>query len=125
MVAPLDLGRAAAERLVSDLHDVGIRYVEGPRRYSPREVAGVLSHMLGIRVDVQVTPRDQFKEAFRSLGFSESAADAYARMTQVSIDGGFDRPGNALRGSTTLEDYLGGQLASIRGHSGGSTRTGA
>lgn len=106
MVAPRDLGEVAAQRLVSSLDDVGIRYVEGPKRYSSEEVAKAFSKALGRPVEVVVTPRAQWKDAFRKLGFSEAAADSYARMTGVSIDSGFDLPKDAVRGTTTVEDYV-------------------
>ena len=106
MVAPLDLGEIAAQRLVSTLDDIGIRYVGGPRRYSSADVAKAFSQVLGAPVGVDVIPRDEWKEAFQGLGFSEAAADSYARMTAVSLDGGFDMPDDALRGATTLEAHI-------------------
>ncbi|GFE91761.1 NmrA family NAD(P)-binding protein [Steroidobacter agaridevorans] len=106
MVAPRDLGTLAAERLVSSPDDVGVRYVEGPARYTPADVAKAFSKALARPVEVVVTPRDQWKESFLNLGFSEAAADSYARMTAVSVDGGFDMSDNAWRGTTTLERYI-------------------
>ncbi|WP_211265057.1 NmrA family NAD(P)-binding protein [Lysobacter antibioticus] len=106
MVAPRDLGEAAAARLLSPLDDTGVRYVEGPRLYSSNDVAEAFSKALGQPVKVKVTPRDQWKQAFLGLGFSEAAADSYARMTAVSIDDGFDLSDDPLRGTTTLDDYI-------------------
>jgi uncharacterized protein YbjT (DUF2867 family) len=106
MVAPRDLGEVAAARLVSSLDDTGVRYVEGPRLYSSNEVAAAFSKALGQPVKVKVTPRDQWKQAFVGMGFSEAAAESYARMTAASIDEGFDLSDDPLRGSTTLDDYI-------------------
>lgn len=106
MVAPRDLGEIAAARLCSSLDDVGVRYVEGPRLYSSNDVAQAFSKALGRPVRVKVTPREQWKQAFLALGFSEAAAESYARMTAVSIDDGFDVSDDPLRGRTTLEDYV-------------------
>ena len=111
MVAPLDLGKIAAQRLLSTPDDTGIRYVGGPRRYSSADVAKAFSQALGVPVGVDVIPRDEWKEAFQGLGFSEAAADSYARMTAVSLDGGFDMPDDALRGATTLEAHIRDLLA--------------
>lgn len=111
MAAPRDLGEMAARRLVSSLDDVGIRYVEGPRRYSSADVAKAFSQALGRPVELDVTPRSKWQEAYRSLGFSEAAAESYARMTAVSVDASFDMPDDALRGSTTLEAYIRGLVA--------------
>lgn len=106
MVAPRDLGKAAAERLVSPLADSGVRYVEGPDRYSSDDVAQAFADALHRDVEVVVTPREQWEEAYLALGFSEPAAKSYARMTAVSLDSGFDHDPNPIRGSTTLEEYI-------------------
>lgn len=112
MVAPRDLGEAAAARLMSPLDDVGVRYVEGPRRYSSKDVATAFSQALGRPVEVEVVPRDKWKETFLGLGFSEAAADSYARMTAASVDGGFDLPEEPLKGGTALEEYVSNLVAS-------------
>lgn len=106
MVAPRDLGKVAADRLLSSLEDVGVRYVEGPERYSSADVAKAFSKALGRPVEVDVIPRNKWREAYRGLGFSAAAADSYARMTATSIDSGFDMPGDAVRGTTTLESHV-------------------
>jgi uncharacterized protein YbjT (DUF2867 family) len=106
MVAPRDLGEAATDRLLSALDDTGIRYVEGPRRYTSADVAQAFAKALGLPVQVDVTPRENWKAAFLALGFSDAAADSYTRMIAVSVDSGFDMPDDAIRGATTLEDYI-------------------
>ncbi len=106
MAAPRDLGKAAADRLLSPVDDVGVRYVEGPDRYSSDDVAQAFAAALGRPVDVVVTPREKWEAAFRRLGFSEPAAKSYARMTAVSLDGGFDYDARAIRGVTTLHEYV-------------------
>jgi uncharacterized protein YbjT (DUF2867 family) len=106
MVAPRDLGKIAADRLTSSLDDVGIREVEGPARYTSADVAKAFAKAIGRQVQLEVIPRDKWKEAFLTLGFSEAAADSYARMTAVSVDGGFEMSDDPLRGTTTLETYI-------------------
>ena len=106
MAAPRDLGKAAADRLLSPAADAGVRYVEGPDRYSSNDVAQAFAEALGRPVEVVVTPREQWEPAYRKLGFSEPAANSYARMTEVSLDGGFDYDGRAIRGATTLGEYI-------------------
>ena len=49
---------------------------------------------------------ERAEAAYRKLGFSEPAANSYARMTEVSLDGGFDYDGRAIRGATTLDEYV-------------------
>jgi uncharacterized protein YbjT (DUF2867 family) len=106
MVAPKDLGRIAADRLMTGRDDTGIRYIEGPRRYSSAEVAQAFSSALGRRVTVEVTPRERWKQAFQAMGFSDPAAESYAGMTAASVDSGFEVPDEPLRGTTTLETYI-------------------
>lgn len=86
--------------------DVGVRYVEGPRRYSSEDVAEAFSGALGKPVKVAVTPRGNWQEALRQLGFSDAAANSYARMTAVSLVGGFDLSDDPIRGTTMLESYV-------------------
>lgn len=106
MVAPKDLGEVAADRLMSAPDDQGVRYVEGPRRYTPSDVARAFAQALDQPVEVHVVPRAEWRQAFVRQGFSETAAASYARMTEVSVDGGFDLSDTPLRGATTLEAYI-------------------
>jgi uncharacterized protein YbjT (DUF2867 family) len=106
MVAPEDLGRAAARRLREPPHDQHISKVEGPERYSVRDVAEAFAEALARPVEVVVMPRDQWVDAYRKQGFSEAAAQSYARMTAVSVDSGFERPKSPERGQVTLEAYI-------------------
>ncbi|WP_432769953.1 MAG: NmrA family NAD(P)-binding protein [Sphingopyxis sp.] len=106
MAAPRDLGKVAADRLLSPVADTGVRYVEGPDRYSSNDVAQAFAEALGRPVEVVVTPREQWEEAFRKFGFSKPAAASYARMTAVSLDGRFDYDERSIRGGTTLDEYI-------------------
>jgi uncharacterized protein YbjT (DUF2867 family) len=106
MVAPRDLGAVAADRLMSSLDDLGIQYVEGPRRYTSIDVAKALADALARPVEVDVIPRENWHETFLGLGFSEAAADSYTRMIAASVDQDFDMPDDAIRGATTLEAYI-------------------
>jgi uncharacterized protein YbjT (DUF2867 family) len=105
-VAPRDLGHAAADRLSSSIDDTGVWYVEGPRRYSMRDVAEAFAAALGQPVELAITARAKWKDAFLDQGFSEPAASSYARMTEISVDSGFDLADDPWRGSTTLETYV-------------------
>ncbi|SCB23048.1 Uncharacterized conserved protein YbjT, contains NAD(P)-binding and DUF2867 domains [Bradyrhizobium shewense] len=115
MVAPADLGKAAARHLLERPCDHDVHYVEGPERYSPQDVADVFAAALGNPVKVEVLPRDQWIAAYRKLGFSAAAAESYARMTAVSVDSGFAMSAPFERGRTTLEDYIGALVAKSRG----------
>ena len=106
MVAPRDIGTAAADRLQSGTDDVGVRHVEGPRRYTPADVARAFSRALGIAVEVEEIPRARWHDAFLAQGFSGEAAQSYVRMLAETVDHGFDMPADAIRGRTTLEEHV-------------------
>jgi len=105
MAAPRDLGRAAVQRLLSSTQDASIQYVEGPARYSANDVARAFGQALQREVHVVVIPRTEWVATYRQQGFSEAAAQSYARMTAVAMDE-LDIPDDSLRGEVTLEAYI-------------------
>ena len=107
MVDPSDLGAVAAERLQSPIEDTDIVYVEGPERYTFGDVAAAFERHLGREVTLVTTPRDQLVKSFRDIGFSEAAAQSYARMTEATIDE--EAPVQfPRRGRVTLDAYVAG-----------------
>jgi len=106
MVAPEDLGQVAARRLTSGLDDVGMVSIEGPTRPTFGDVADAFAKVLQSDVRVVTTPRDQWVEAFKSQGFSAMAADAYARMTALAIDGPSMPESETEKGQTSLHAYI-------------------
>lgn len=105
MVSPVDIAKAAASRLLSAADDTGIRYIEGPRRYTFEDVAVAFSTVLGRPVQLETIPREMWEENFRAAGFSSEAARAYARMTAVTVDDP-QLPVDPLRGDVTLLDHI-------------------
>lgn len=106
MVAPSDLGRSGAARLVEPFGDIDLHLVEGPKRYSARDVADIFSERLGAPVEIVPLPQDQWRPAYLKLGFSEAAATAYARMAEATVRGDFPDLAETEKGPTSLEDYL-------------------
>ena len=107
MVAPEDLGEAAARRLLEPASETGLHYVEGPERYTPRDVASAFSAALGMTVEVEIIPRDGWEKAFAQFGFSKAAAQSYACMTGATVAAdGTEWPDDPERGRTTLRDYI-------------------
>jgi uncharacterized protein YbjT (DUF2867 family) len=106
MVAPADFGEAAAKRLIEPASDVALRYVEGPERYTPRDVANAFGEALGSRVDLNVIPPDEWEDTFIQFGFSRAAAKSYACMTGTVLNRGVAMPEDPVRGPTTLQDYI-------------------
>jgi hypothetical protein len=83
-----------------------LHYVEGPARYSSADVAAAFSTALAKPVKALCTPRDQWISSFRSLGFSDVAANSYARMTALTLESEFPPATDAQRGTTTLQAYI-------------------
>ena len=107
MVAPADLGRAAAERLVEPFNgDTEVHLVEGPGRYSVRDVADAFTQALGHRVEVRSLPPSDWVGAFQSLGFSNAAAKSYAAMTEATVNGEFPALDETEHGATSLRSYI-------------------
>ncbi|MBX4973302.1 NmrA family NAD(P)-binding protein [Rhizobium lentis] len=106
MVAPEDLGRVAARLLQEPIELIGIYPVEGPKRYSANDVAAAFAAAVGRAVRVDVIPRENWENAYRSLGFSVAAARSYARMTALTVDGP-EYPEDPIRGSISIQAYIG------------------
>lgn len=106
MVAPQDLGEAAASRLLEPVADTSLKHVEGPEQYTPRDVANAFSETLHRSVEVDVIPRETWVKAFEKFGFSKAAAQSYACMTGTAVDETVTRLENVQRGHTTLQGYI-------------------
>ena len=106
MVAPDDLGEVAAQRLMEPADHTDTICIEGPRRYTPRDVADAFARALDRPVDVEVIPRHAWEQTFRQLGFSPEAASSYACMTGAVLDEQDGWPDTPVRGPTTLEDFI-------------------
>jgi uncharacterized protein YbjT (DUF2867 family) len=102
MVDPADLGREAASLLRQEPEQAGTIHTEGPERYTPQDVADAFAISLGHPVEVAVTPPEKWVDTFRHLGFSREAAQSYAGMTAVTLEGEADMPRESKRGRTTL-----------------------
>ncbi|WP_208856929.1 NAD(P)H-binding protein [Rathayibacter oskolensis] len=105
MVAPADLGAAAADRLRSSVEDARVLHVEGPDRYTPADVASAFATALDRPVALHVTPLDQLEQMFTGIGFSETAASSYAELTRRTVHG-LHLPDDPRRGATSLHDHV-------------------
>jgi uncharacterized protein YbjT (DUF2867 family) len=106
MVAPEDLGRVAARLLTEPAERAGLHHVEGPERYSPSDVAAAFAKALSRPVQVLTVPREDWGKTFLSIGFSEPAAEAYARMTEVTLDEPYVMSDTPERGTVSLDRYI-------------------
>lgn len=106
MVAPEDVGAAAARRLLEPADATGLHHVEGPSWYSARDVADAFSQALGMPVEVDTIARDAWEAAFLELGFTPAAARSYECMTGVVLAREMERTVEPERGTTRLVDYI-------------------
>jgi uncharacterized protein YbjT (DUF2867 family) len=74
MVAAEDVGRGAAELLAGKWTGQSVVEMEGPRRYSPNDLAAAFSAALGTEVVASMVPHDHWEGVFRSQGTSDPSA---------------------------------------------------
>ncbi|MBE7157865.1 MAG: NmrA family NAD(P)-binding protein [Rhodospirillales bacterium] len=106
MVAPEDIGQLAARLLTEPAERTGLYFIEGPGRYSPTDVATAFAATLGTPVEAAETPRGQWRQALRAMGFAEPAAESFAKMTAATLEGASQWPEDPVRGETTLTEYI-------------------
>jgi uncharacterized protein YbjT (DUF2867 family) len=106
MVAPRDIGKLAARLMTEPVERTGLHHVEGPQPYRISDVAAAFSATLKRRIETVVTPREQWPQAFKALGFSDKAAQSYAKMTALTLDVRYTPPEAPVRGDTTLDQYV-------------------
>jgi NAD(P)H dehydrogenase (quinone) len=68
MVATSDIGRVVAESLQETWSDRRILELEGPRRYSPNDLAEAFSIALGRPISAAAVPRNEWESLFQSQG---------------------------------------------------------
>ncbi len=70
MVATEDIGRVAAELLMVTRTGAKVVELEGPRRFSPNDVAATFSKLLGNPVKMELVPREKWEDSFRAQGMT-------------------------------------------------------
>jgi len=70
MVATEDIGRVAAELLGELWKGARVAELEGPRRFSPNDMAAAFSKLLGKPVEMELVPREKWEEIFRAQGMT-------------------------------------------------------
>jgi uncharacterized protein YbjT (DUF2867 family) len=106
MVAPRDLGEAAANLMTAPVEHTECVYVEGPARYSSADVAAAFAAALGRQVKVQIVPERDWVSTFKTLGFSDKAATSYANMTRTVLEKDFPAASDTQHGKTSLDEYI-------------------
>ena len=106
MVAPADVGSEAARLLLLDQPGRQIHHVEGPQRYTPRDVARAFTEALGIPVDTVRTPPETWRSTFLASGFSDAAADSFTGLTALASCETWEVDTTPTLGPTTLQAYV-------------------
>jgi uncharacterized protein YbjT (DUF2867 family) len=111
-VASHDIGLVAAALLTE--HPKAHRVVElaGPVDASAKDVALVLSKLLGSEVAVDSHPPSEEAAALQGYGFSAEMAGLFAGISEGLLSGrvAFEHPESVRRGKQTLETTLGALL---------------
>lgn len=105
MVAPADIAMQASKLLQAPAQENQLVYLEGPRRYSPADVAAAFGNALQKEVKVTVIEESNWMNFLIEAGFSESAAISMANMTRATLLNK-QEPDNYEKGATTLENYI-------------------
>ncbi len=115
MVGTADIGRVAADALLAG-GSKGTDVIElagdvGP--LSPRDIAGIVSRIIGRELNVVHGPAEAVVPTLTSFGMSASVAGLYAEMIgafNAATSDAWERKGWFVRGPTTAEAVLGGLL---------------
>ncbi|MEH1917516.1 NmrA family NAD(P)-binding protein [Nostoc sp.] len=106
MVAPRDIGQLAARLMTEPIENTGLHNIEGPEIYSSLNVAQAFAKVLQKPVKVVETPRDQWIKTMGNMGFSNSAAASFSKMTTLAIKGEMPPRDLVTRGVVSLESYI-------------------
>lgn len=114
MHSPIDLAKVIAKVMTDTSFSGNKKIFElvGQQKYSSLEVAETFSRLLNKNVTTQSIPQEKWKEALRSVGFTENTATNLSDMTQAVIDNiaVSERPNETIKLPTTLEEYIDEQL---------------
>ena len=108
MIATHDIGRVAAEELLSPPKETSIIELSGPQEYSFADAARIAGQILGREVKPAVLPIDAMVPTLTQFGFSANVAGLYREMTEGLGKGlvSFEGKGRSVRGKVTLEEVL-------------------
>jgi NAD(P)H dehydrogenase (quinone) len=111
MVVTIDIGRTAAELLRDTWSGVPLVELEGPRRYSARDIGTAFAAALGRDVRLDPISCDAWEALFRSQGMKHPMP----RMRMIDgFNGGwidFEGGGEHRNGTTTLHTVIAGLVS--------------
>jgi uncharacterized protein YbjT (DUF2867 family) len=108
MVSTQDIGRVAAEELLSPPAAHDILQLAGPVEISYVDAAAAAGEVLGRKVTAVAAPLEQLVPTYMSFGISSDVANLYREMTAAFGTGtvGFDPNGRLVRGKVTVREAL-------------------
>lgn len=109
MVATDDIGAVSAQRLLSTWTGQHVVELEGPRRYSPNDVAAAFASVLQRPVSAHTLPQSGWPEVFRTWGMSPGSSVQMAAMVDGFNNGHLrfsENAGMSQCGPTTIEHVL-------------------
>jgi NAD(P)H dehydrogenase (quinone) len=80
MIATVDIGRTVADVLQKEWSGQRVIELEGPRRYTPNDVAATFSAVLDRDVEAKVLPSTEWYSTYLSWGLTPRSAAAMAEM---------------------------------------------
>ena len=101
-------GRPAAKLLVEGGHGKRVVQLAGPREYSPKDIAGILSRIVGRTIAVRQEPEEAMVPALTGAGLNGEWARLFQEMTHGVNTGHVDwekGPAN-IKGNTEPEAVL-------------------
>ncbi len=109
-VSAFDVGSIAAELLLEDKNiKLRIVHAEGPRRYTPNDVAAAIGFLAGREVVALPVPQTEWQAALMRAGLSEGYAKLLVELYVAHNAGRIDAEpgvGEIWRGKTELIDAL-------------------
>ena len=115
MVATSDVGRVIAETLQQTWLGKRIIEIDGPRQYSPNDIAAIFESLLGRSVQAIAVPREQWATFFEDQGAAPHTTAPRIEMLDGFNSGwiDFERQGTEyIVGRVPMEEVLGIILAS-------------
>ena len=108
-VSLLDVASVCVDALLAAVPGTRVLELAGPRDYSPCDVAGAFSAVLGREVEALALPDHLWEEAFIERGDSRRGARARIETLHSVCDGtlGFEGGHALVRGAIALEEVVG------------------
>lgn len=110
MISPKTVGQFAAKLMEDKKLSSKTIEVEGPERYSAKDIVEIFSHVLKQKIEVMHIPREKWEENLSTAGFSKSAIKGLIKMTEAVINGKAHPAKNSEKVSTTFYEYLNEQI---------------